>query len=103
MDHFEKKEQDYTKWDESIWLSVEKEISSFQAKVTDCMLGLGDLKKVKVEDFKVEPCLEDDRILGEDFYVELIRPICVKRGYLPKDLPTNADLRDSDEDSSSSS
>jgi hypothetical protein len=41
MDHFEKKEQDYTKWDENIWLSVEKEISQFQSKVTDCMLGLG--------------------------------------------------------------
>lgn len=24
MDHNEKKEQDYTKWDETIWLSVEK-------------------------------------------------------------------------------
>ena len=64
MDHFEKKEQNYTKWNESIWLSVEKEISNFQSKVTNCMLALGDLNKTKVEDFNVEPCLDDDVILG---------------------------------------
>ena len=29
MDHYEKKEQDFAKWDENIWLSVEKEISQF--------------------------------------------------------------------------
>lgn len=41
MDHFEKKEQDYTKWDENIWLSVEKAISQFQHKVTESMLKIG--------------------------------------------------------------
>lgn len=41
MDHFENKEQDYTKWDESIWLSVEKAISQFQHKVTESMLKIG--------------------------------------------------------------
>lgn len=45
MDHYQKKEQNYVKWNEEIWLSVEKEISQFQMKVTDCMLALGDLKK----------------------------------------------------------
>ena len=63
------------------------------------MLDLGDLKKVKVEDFNVEPCLDDDVILGEEFYTELIRPICVQKGYLPKNLPTAEDLRGSDVDS----
>lgn len=53
MDHYQKKEQNYTKWNEEIWLSVEKEISNFQLKVTDCMLALGDLKKRNLEDFKV--------------------------------------------------
>lgn len=41
MDNFEKKQQDYSKWDESIWLSVEKEISQFQRKVTESMLKIG--------------------------------------------------------------
>ena len=103
MDHFEKKEQNYTKWNESIWLSVEKEISNFQSKVTNCMLALGDLNKTKVEDFNVEPCLDDDVILGEEFYVDLIRPICVQKGYLPKNIPTEDDLKDSDDDSDSDS
>lgn len=52
------------------------------------MLQLGDISKKRHEDFQVEPCLEDDVILGEDFYVELIRPVCVAKGYLPKKPPT---------------
>ena len=45
-------------------------------------------------------------ILGDDFYLENIRPECVKKGYLPKKAPTPADLssdEDSDEDSDSDS
>jgi hypothetical protein len=45
---------------------------------------LGDLSKKSIEDFKVEPFLEEDVILGEEFYVEMIRPLCVDKGYLPK-------------------
>lgn len=53
MDHFQTKEQNYTKWDDNIWHSVEKEISQFQKKVTDAMLKIGELNKDKIEDFKV--------------------------------------------------
>lgn len=94
MDNFEKKQQDYSKWDENIWLSVEKEISQFQRKVTESMLKIGELGKTKIEDFKVEPLLEDDVILGQDFYLELIRPTCVTKGYLPKQVPTETDLKE---------
>lgn len=65
---YQQKEENYAKWQGSIWNSVEKEISLFQKKVTDCMLMLGDMAKKSKEDFKVEPCLEDDAILGEEFY-----------------------------------
>lgn len=58
------------------------------------MLQLGDINKKNYEDFQVEPCLEDDVILGEDFYVELIRPVCVAKGYLPKKPPTSEDVED---------
>lgn len=64
MDHYEKKEQDFAKWDENIWLSVEKEISQFQKKVTDSMLKIGELGKTQLEDFRVEPIHEDDVVLG---------------------------------------
>ncbi len=29
------------------------------------MLALGDINKKKIQDYKIEPCLEDDVILGE--------------------------------------
>lgn len=73
---------------------MEKEISLFQKKVTDCMLMLGDMTKKGKEDFKVEPCLANDVILGEDFYVEMIRPFCVQRDYLPKKPPTPEEVAD---------
>ena len=102
MDHYQKKEQDYAKWDASIWLSVEKEISAFQNKVMSCMLGLGELKKSKLEDFNVQPCVEEDCVIGEDLYVSLIRPICANKGYIPKQVPTEEDLEGSDSDDSNS-
>lgn len=92
MDHYEKKEQDFAKWDENIWLSVEKEISQFQKKVTDSMLKIGELGKTQLEDFRVEPIHEDDVVLGQDFYLQLIRPVCAQKGYLPKQVPTKEDL-----------
>lgn len=58
------------------------------------MLLLGDLNKKRKEDFKVEPCLEDDVILGEEFYIEMIRPFCVDRQYLPKKPPTPEEVDD---------
>ena len=33
------------------------------------MLQLGDISKKSQKDFQIEPCLEDDVILGEDFYI----------------------------------
>jgi hypothetical protein len=73
---------------------VEKEISLFQKKVTDCMLKLGDMNKKSKEDFKVEPCLQDDVILGEEFYTDMIRPYCVDKQYLPKKPPTPAEVEE---------
>ena len=73
---------------------MEKEISLFQKKVTDCMLMLGDMNKKNKDDFKVEPCLQDDVILGEEFYTDMIRPYCVDRQYLPKKPPTPAEVED---------
>ena len=58
------------------------------------MLLLGDFNKRKNEDFKVEPTLEDDVILGEEFYVEMIRPFCVERKYLPNKPPLAEDVED---------
>jgi hypothetical protein len=58
------------------------------------MLLLGDLNKKRKEDFKVEPTLEDDVILGEDFYIEMIRPFCVDKQYLPKKPPTPEEVED---------
>jgi hypothetical protein len=52
------------------------------------MLQLGDINKKSENDFQIEPCLDEDVILGEDFYIELIRPVCTAKGYLPKKLPT---------------
>lgn len=77
MSYHQQKEENYAKWQDTIWNSVEKEISLFQKKVTDCMLLLGDMNKKSKDDFKVEPCLQDDVILGEEFYTEMIRPFCV--------------------------
>ena len=87
MAHYQQKEENYSKWDDSIWNSIEKEISLFQKKVTDSMLMLGDLSKLRPEDFAIQPCLEGEAILGEAFYVDMIRPFCVKMGYLPKKPP----------------
>lgn len=58
------------------------------------MLLLGDLKKDRLEDFIIEPCLEDEVVLGEKFYTELIRPFCVAKGYLPKNKPTPEEVAD---------
>lgn len=55
---------------------------------------LGDLSKKNAEDFRVEPFLEDDVILGEEFYVEMIRPFCVDKQYLPKKPPTAEEVED---------
>lgn len=92
--HYQEKEENYAKWEGSIWNSVEKEITLFQKKVTDCMLLLGDLNKKSKEDFKVEPTLDDDVILGEEFYAEMIRPFCVDRQYLPKKPPMPEEVAD---------
>ncbi len=94
MSYHQQKEENYAKWQDTIWNSVEKEISLFQKKVTDCMLMLGDMSKKNKDDFKVEPCLQDDVILGEEFYTEMIRPFCVDRQYLPKKPPTPAEVED---------
>ena len=51
------------------------------------MLLLGDLNKQQQSDFQVQPMLEDEVILGEEFYVEMIRPFCVDKQYLPKKPP----------------
>lgn len=37
-------------------------------------------------------------ILGEEFYLDLIRPVCVTKGYLPKQIPNAADLQEDDDD-----
>lgn len=58
------------------------------------MLMLGDLTKKSLDDFKVEPFLEEDVILGEEFYVEMIRPLCVDKGYLPKKQTKPEDVED---------
>jgi hypothetical protein len=58
------------------------------------MLMLGDMSKKSKEDFKVEPCLEDDVILGEEFYIDMIRPLCVERQYLPKKPATPEEVQD---------
>ena len=94
MTHFQQKEENYSKWDDSIWNSVEKEITLFQKKVTDCMLMLGDFNKKLKDDFKVQPTLEDDVILGEEFYVDMIRPFCVDKQYLPKKTPLPEEVED---------
>lgn len=70
-------------------------------KVTECMLQIGEFKKMDIEDYKVEPCLDDDVILGEEFYLENIRPECVKKNYLPKKVPTPEDLSSDESDSDS--
>ena len=58
-------EEKYTKFSEEVWNSIEKELSLFQKKVTDCMIEVvGDLKKTKEEDFAVRPILDNDVILG---------------------------------------
>jgi hypothetical protein len=58
------------------------------------MIMLGDLSKKTKENFRVEPYLEDDVILGEEFYTEMIRPICVDKQYLPKKPPSPMDVED---------
>ena len=58
------------------------------------MLLLGDFSKQQKEDFKVQPTLEDDVLLGEDFYVDLIRPFCVDKQYLPKKPPMPEEVQD---------
>jgi len=52
------------------------------------------MKMKNKDDFRVEPCLQDDVILGEEFYTEMIRPYCVERQYLPKKPPTPAEVED---------
>ena len=58
------------------------------------MLLLGDFTKQQKDDFKVQPTLEDDVLLGEDFYVDLIRPFCVDKQYLPKKPPMPEEIED---------
>ena len=58
------------------------------------MLLLGDFHKRNKDDFSVEPTHEDDVILGEDFYVDMIRPFCVERQYLPKVPPHPSEVDD---------
>lgn len=36
--------------------------------------------------------MEDDVILGELFYVDMIRPYCVDKKYLPKEIPSEASV-----------
>ena len=86
-----------------MWQSVEKEISLFQNKVTDIMLQLGDITKDKEEQFLSPPVLETDVILGEEFYMDEIRPVCVQRGYLFKKPPTKEDLESDEEEDDESS
>ena len=62
------------------------------------MLTLGDLNKKNENDFEVKP---DEEVLGEQFYLELIRPECVKKGYLDKKIPTEDDLLDEDSEEES--
>jgi hypothetical protein len=65
------------------------------------MLDLGSLTKEDAKDFTVNPCLENDLVLGEELYLDILRPGCVKAGYVTKEIPTEDDVNadDSDDDS----
>ena len=43
--------------------------------------------------------METDVILGEEFYLDEIRPVCVQKGYLPKKLPSKEDFEEYEPDS----
>lgn len=71
----------FEKWDDKNWSNIEKEISSFQKKVADIMTLLGS---TDYDPKNIKPCNDDECVIGEDIYNEIVRPGLVKIGYLPK-------------------
>ena len=89
----------FEKWDDKNWSNIEKEISSFQKKVADVMVLLGS------NDYNpnnIQPCNDDESIIGEDIYKEIVRPGLVKMGYLPKDKKVVQKEKESSSDSDAS-
>ena len=86
----------FEKWDSKNWNNIEKEISSFQKKVADVMVLLGS---ADYNPNNIQPCTEEESVLGEEIYTEIVRPGLVKMGYLPKekkDKPPKNSESDSD-------
>lgn len=86
--------------DYSIWLSVEKEILTFQNKVMACMLVLGELKNQNLKILISYHILRNNASL-EKTYTFLFSPHLSNKGYIPKQVPTEHDLKGSDSDDSS--
>ena len=51
----------------------------------------------------IQPCNEDECVLGEDIYLEIVRPGLVKLGYLPKEKKEKKAKKDESEDDSDES
>ena len=56
------------------------------------------LGSVEYDPKNIKPCNDDECVIGEDIYIELVRPGLVKIGYLPKEKkdkkPTKKDSSD---------
>lgn len=72
----------FEKWDNKNWLAIEKDLSVFQKKVADTMIKLGSFDFVPEQQ---NPCQEDECVLGEDLYVDLVRPKLYRMDFVPKD------------------
>lgn len=72
----------FEKWDNKNWLAIEKDLSVFQKKVADAMIELGSFEFVEQQQ---NPCLDEESVLGEELYVDIVRPKLYRMDFVPKD------------------
>lgn len=81
MEPTDKIAERFEKWSDKNWLSIEREISTFQKKVAETMTKLGTYDFVPF----VDPCTNDELVLGDELYLEIVRPKLYKMDFVPKD------------------
>lgn len=81
MEPTDKIAERFEKWSDKNWLSIEREISTFQKKVAETMMRLGTYDFVP----EIDPCTNDEFVLGDELYLEIVRPKLYRMDFVPKD------------------
>ena len=70
----------FMRWSMKTERLIEQEISPFSKRVTEAMKRLGTYDFVPF----VDPCTSNEVVLGEDLYLEIVRPKLYRMGFVPK-------------------